>query len=160
MSEKSIKNNSVNIESTDKKYWGLIKAVRDKRQQYRLDQDYIERLIAQLKDPNPKKAEEAQKALDFLNAFMMAELDNNFKYLAALNVHPSEEYKKSVYSSNNAAQRDYISNNQGARSELSEVTELASTHTTMSDLYYGHKAIKKIKISRKLKRHKKKTHEF
>lgn len=159
MSEKKIKDNSKNNNS-DKKYWGLIKAVRDKRQQYRLDQDYIERLIAQLNDPNELKVKEAKEALDFLNAFILAELDNNFKHLAALNIHPTKEFKKSVYSSNNAAQRDFVSNNQGARSDLIEATELDSTHTTMSDLYYNHKAIKKITISRKLKRNKKKSSDF
>lgn len=100
--------------------WGLVKAARDKRQTWQFDADYIPTLKKQLKDKNPKKVKEAQEALIFLNASVMAELDGNFKWLEQLGVEPSEAFKKEVYNSRNSAQRDFVGNNQGAQDELTD----------------------------------------
>lgn len=142
--------------SNKKKHWGLIKGVIDKRQQWQLDQDYIHSLENQTKDKDPVKAEQARVALEFLNAFMSAELDGDFRLLAELGINPSKEYKSQVYNSRYMAQNDFISSNQGAQVELSEFQD-PDEATTIGEL---HSAIKTNKRIQRIKKRKNKATEI
>lgn len=125
-----------------KELWGLLAGCRDKRQRYQLDFDYISKLRTQLKSENAIKSLEAKTSLLFLNAEVLASLDGNFSELEQLGISPSDEFKRKVYSSRNAAQRDFLSNNQGAECELTDLLEPASA-MTLSDLVEMRKATKK-----------------
>lgn len=109
--------------------WGLVKATRDKRLQWQFDQEYIGELRNQLNSKDTEKVKKAQEGLLFINAYVLAELDGNFHWLKELGVEPSEEFKKEIFNSRNAAQRDYISNNQGAQDELTDLIDPNETLT-------------------------------
>ena len=89
----------------------------------------------------PNEAQEAKVALIFLNAAILAELDNNFKHLKKLGVEASIEFKRSIYSANNSSQRDFVSNNQGAQDELSDLN--VQSYSTIGDLVDARKEEKK-----------------
>lgn len=72
--------------------------------------DYIPALVTQLESPVEAKRVEAQQALLFLNASVMAELDGNFSALDKLGVTTSTEFKRDTFTSRNAAQRDFATN--------------------------------------------------
>lgn len=133
------------IQTEDGKFhelWGLVKATRDKRQQWQFDQDYIGDLRTQSKSKDPKKANEAKEALLFLNASVMAELDGNFNWLKELGIEPTEDFKKEIYNARNASQRDFVSNNQGAQDELTDL--INPDHAlTIGDLMDSMKETKK-----------------
>jgi hypothetical protein len=134
-----VKNKVLEIEG--KKMWGLLVAARDKRQRYQCDQDYIEALVIQMNGLNEAKAKEAKEALIFLNAFIYAEIDNNFNWLKEIGIHPSEVFKKEIYNSTNAAKRDLLANNQGAIDELTDV--IGEEAATIGELVDGMRAYKK-----------------
>ena len=136
-----------------KKYWGLVKGVVDKRQQWQLDQDYIKSLEHQSNDPDEVKAAIAKQAREFLTAFMSAELDGDFRLLADLGITPTKEYKSQVYNSRYTAQNDFISSNQGAQVELSEFQD-PDTASTIGEL---HAAIKQQKKNRRVIKRKNKV---
>lgn len=124
MSNRTLRNNFKDLiiitkaDGTQIELWGLVVAARDKRQQYQLDADYIPTLRKQLKSTDPKKVAEAQEALIFLNAAVMAELDTNFKWLEELGISVSNEFKKEAHDSKNSAKRDFVNNNQGAQTNI------------------------------------------
>lgn len=97
------------VDGVEYKLWGLLKACRDKRQQWQFDEDYIHLLKSQLSSTDPAKVKEAEKALLFLNAFVLAELDGNFHQFADLGVNVSQEFKREMWNSRNATQRDLSS---------------------------------------------------
>lgn len=105
---------------TTHELYGLLTAQRDKRLRDKLDQDYIETLLEQTKSENSNKAKEAKDALIFLNAYMLAELDANFKQLEKINIEVSPEVMKDVHDAHNAAQRCFQNNNSFFQDELSD----------------------------------------
>ena len=121
----------LNDDGTTTELWGLLKNARDIRQRESLDLDYVGSLQAQLKSTNVAKANEAKAALIWLNSFVLASLDGNFKPFAALGILPLEEFKKEIFNSRNAAQRCYTNCNIGASDELTDATEGGSSIGTL-----------------------------
>lgn len=130
MNRNNLKNNFQElITIEDESLWFLVKNCRDKRQQYQADWDYITTLRDQLKSSNPAEAMKAKEALQFLNAFSAAYMDGNYSGLKKLNISVTDELKKQISDSRNAAQRDYVSNNQGAQDELTDLINPSESNT-------------------------------
>lgn len=91
--------------------WALVKAKIGTHRKWQFDYDYINALVSQMESPDSKKVAEAKDALLFLNATIAMEMDGVFENLAELGVLPDSEFKKSVFNSRNATQRDLVSNN-------------------------------------------------
>lgn len=132
---------TLQVNKTDMPLWGLVKNVRDKRQQEAFDFDYINKLKQQAQSQDVKLANEAKEALLFLNAANFAIFDGNLKQLSDLGIAVNPKTKKAIYNSCNAAKRDLLSN---ARDSSLELTDLipANTTSTLGELLDGMRTAK------------------
>lgn len=132
----------IEVDGKSHELWGLAEAQIDKRQKWQFDQDYVDALVDQLSSKDPAKVNEAKKALLFLHASVAMEMNGRFEYLRDLGIVPTDEFKRQIFNSRNASQRDFVSNNQSFQDELTDAVH-PDLATTISDLVDGAKHLKK-----------------
>jgi hypothetical protein len=128
----------ITLDGVTHKLWGLVICVRDKRNRWQVDQDYIGSFLKQAKSSDQKKARDACDALIYLNAFILATLDCNMKPLHDLGIDPKDETKKSIYNASNATKRCFVNNNQGSECPVFEDTK----GSTIGELVEGTRKLK------------------
>lgn len=121
--------------------WGLVSARNDKRLQD-TEFDYIPALLEQSKSANVKLAEEAKKALIWLDAFSYALFHNRFARLEKIVGPVKPEIKRKFYAARNGSKRDFVNNFSAFRTEPSE-TEFGYTLGTCLDDMRDRKAVLK-----------------
>lgn len=136
---------TVKIDGVPYKLWNLLTFNHDKRTVYKVDQDYIETLKADLSIP--AKAVAASEALYFLNAFIRATVDGQPNDLMTI-ADVSKEFELECYNSRKQCQKDLLNNNFQEFNEQVLAAEVP-TASSIADRHEEHKHYKKLTRKKK-----------